>query len=149
MGGANSYDPTTALPTGPTTQSSDEPANLRVDNLLPPEDLNEARLQRRKAYWDLLQSRYGASSRPGAPATHDTVYRRAMQLSASPIAAAFDLTKEKDATRRAYGISPFGQGCLMARRLIEQGVPVVEVSLSGANQLGWDSHIDNFKVVQG
>ena len=147
VGGSVSYDPNGA-PNGPANATSDEPANLRVDNLLPPDDLSESRLTRRKAYWDMLQARYGAASRPGAPATHDTVYRRAMQLAESPVSAAFDLTKEKDATRRAYGNSPFGQGCLLARRLIEQGVPVVEVSLSGAGPLGWDSHIDNFKVVQ-
>lgn len=147
VGGSSTYDPN-GLPSGPAAPASDEPANLRVDNLLPPDDLNETRLNRRKAYWDLLQSRYGAAARPGAPATHDTVYRRAMQLAESPVSTAFDLTKEKDATRRGYGNSPFGQGCLLARRLIEQGVPVVEVSLSGASPLGWDSHVDNFKIVQ-
>lgn len=147
VGGSSNYDPN-GLPSGPAAPASDEPANLRVDNLLPPDELNETRLNRRKAYWDLLQSRYGAAARPGAPATHDTVYRRAMQLAESPVSAAFDLTKEKDATRRGYGNSPFGQGCLLARRLIEQGVPVVEVSLSGASPLGWDSHVDNFKIVQ-
>jgi hypothetical protein len=147
VGGSATYDPT-AAPNQPANPSSDQPANLRVDNLLPPDDLNESRLARRKAYWDLLQTRYGAAKRPGAPATHDTVYRRAMQLADSPISSAFDLTREKDDTRRAYGISPFGQGCLLARRLIEQGVPVVEVSLSGSNPLGWDTHLDNFNSVQ-
>ncbi len=147
VGGSNTYDPS-GLPNAAAANNSDEPANLRVDNLLPPDDLNEKRLTRRKAYWDLLQARYGAANRPGAPATHDTVYRRAMKLAESQISSAFDLTREKDEVRRAYGVSPFGQGCLLARRLIEEGVPVVEVSLSGSNPLGWDTHIDNFKAVQ-
>ncbi|MCC6511141.1 MAG: DUF1501 domain-containing protein [Pirellulaceae bacterium] len=146
-GGASPFGPD-GLPRPPVATSGDQPADLRVDNLLPPEGLGAQRLDRRKAYWDLLQSRYGASGRPGAPATHDTVYRRAMQLADSPLSSAFNLGQETDASRRAYGISPFGQGCLLARRLIEHGVPVVEVSLSGMGPLGWDSHIDNFKTVQ-
>jgi uncharacterized protein (DUF1501 family) len=71
-----------------------------------------------------------------------------MLLAESPLAGAFDLRQESDAVRRAYGVSQFGQGCLMARRLIEHGVPVVEVSLSGSNALGWDSHTDNFNIVK-
>ncbi|MEZ6079836.1 MAG: DUF1501 domain-containing protein [Pirellulaceae bacterium] len=48
-----------------------------------------------------------------------------------------------------YGNDPFGQGCLMARRLVERGVPVVEVSLSdGPAGLSWDSHADNFNTVK-
>jgi RNA polymerase sigma factor (sigma-70 family) len=51
------------------------------------------------------------------------------------IAKAFDLDTEKAAMRDAYGRNRFGNGCLLARRLIEQGVPVVEISLPG-----WDTH---------
>jgi RNA polymerase sigma factor (sigma-70 family) len=48
---------------------------------------------------------------------------------------AFELKSEKDAVRGAYGRTAFGQGCLLARRLVETGVPVVEVTLGG-----WDAH---------
>jgi RNA polymerase sigma factor (sigma-70 family) len=58
------------------------------------------------------------------------------------VAKAFDLSEEKEAVRDAYGPTPFGQGCLLARRLVERGVPVVEVTLPG-----WDSHQDNVSVV--
>ncbi len=62
---------------------------------------------------------------------------------------AFDLKQESDEVRRRYGVDPFGQGCLMARRLVERGVPVVEVSLSdGPGGLSWDSHQDNFTIVK-
>ena len=47
--------------------------------------------------------------------------------------------------------TPFGQGCLLARRLVERGVPFVEVTLSsvdGANALGWDTHAQNFDRVR-
>ena len=51
------------------------------------------------------------------------------------IAKAFDLGEEIKATHDAYGSSPFGQGCLLARRLVDAGVPVVEVTMGG-----WDVH---------
>jgi uncharacterized protein (DUF1501 family) len=53
--------------------------------------------------------------------------------------------------RDAYGRNPFGQGCLLARRLVERGVPFVEVTLSsvdGRNALGWDTHAQNFDTVK-
>jgi hypothetical protein len=65
---------------------------------------------------------------------------------------AFDLTGEKPALRDKYGRNLFGQGCLLARRLVEQGVPFVEVTLSSApgvnNGIGWDTHQDNFENVK-
>lgn len=59
------------------------------------------------------------------------------------VANAFDLAQEKPELRAAYGPDLFGQGCLLARRLIEIGVPVVEVTLPG-----WDTHANNFELVQ-
>jgi DNA-directed RNA polymerase specialized sigma24 family protein len=58
------------------------------------------------------------------------------------IAKAFELDKEKPEVRAAYGPGLFGQGCLLARRLVELGVPVVEVTLPG-----WDTHANNFALV--
>ena len=59
---------------------------------------------------------------------------------------AFDLTEEPSKVREEYGRGTFGQGCLMARRLIERGVPLVEVTLGDG--LGWDTHADNFAQVR-
>jgi hypothetical protein len=59
------------------------------------------------------------------------------------VAPAFDLGQEKDAVRDAYGRNPFGEGCLLARRLVEHGVPVVQVTMGG-----WDTHQDNFNLVE-
>ena len=62
----------------------------------------------------------------------------------SPEAAkAFQLDDEPSKNREPYGNTQFGQGCLLARRLVERGVPFVEVSLGG-----WDTHDDNFRQVQ-
>jgi hypothetical protein len=69
----------------------------------------------------------------------------------SAAAKAFDLTGEKDALRDRYGRSLFGQGCLLARRLVERGVPFVEVTLSSVpgqrNAIGWDTHTNNFDTL--
>ena len=58
-------------------------------------------------------------------------------------AAAFRLDDESEKVRDSYGRGLFGQGCLLARRLVERGVPFVEVSLDG-----WDTHQDNFERVK-
>jgi uncharacterized protein (DUF1501 family) len=58
-------------------------------------------------------------------------------------AKAFDLALEPAASRAAYGSSKFGDGCLLARRLVETGVSFVEVTLGG-----WDTHQNNFERVK-
>lgn len=81
----------------------------------------------------------------GAPVAtaHHTTYRRAVDLMRDRGAQAFDISRESDAVRRAYGGTKFGEGCLLARRLIETGVSFVEVTLGG-----WDTHQNNFERVR-
>jgi hypothetical protein len=67
------------------------------------------------------------------------MYDHAMTMMKSEDLKAFDLTEENEETRKSYGAEPFGQGCLLARRLVERGVRFVEVSLGG-----WDTHNANF-----
>ncbi len=55
----------------------------------------------------------------------------------------FDLTTEKDEAREAYGRNTFGQSCLMARRLVEHGVPYVTI-----NYKGWDTHKQHFEAMR-
>lgn len=130
-------------------QQTPADTELRVDNLLPQDELDSGRIAQRKQFWEILQEGFGAQNRTGASSTHDTVYRRAMQLAESDLVAAFDLTQEKQAIRDSYGSDPFGQGCLMARRLLERNVPVVEVSLADSQGgLSWDTHADNFSMVK-
>ena len=54
----------------------------------------------------------------------------------------FDLTTEKDAVRERYGRNTFGQSCLMARRLVEHGVPYITI-----NYNGWDTHKQHFQIM--
>jgi uncharacterized protein (DUF1501 family) len=66
-------------------------------------------------------------------------------------ARAFNLDEEPAALRAKYGRNRFGQGCLLARRLVERGVPFVEVTLSDLDATtanGWDTHIQNFAAVK-
>lgn len=79
---------------------------------------------------------------PAAQA-HQATYRRAAQLMHSEKAKAFDLSLEPAALRDEYGRNRFGEGCLLARRLVENGVSFVEVTLGG-----WDTHRDNARRVK-
>jgi hypothetical protein len=112
------------------------------------EDLNAPSIsaERSQERLDLLREMEAQflSSRPGAgTASHVTAYDRAVRLGRAAAARAFDLCKEKDTLRDKYGRSLFGQGCLLARRLVERGVPFVEVTLGG-----WDTHDNNFEQVK-
>jgi hypothetical protein len=71
--------------------------------------------------------------------SHQALYDGAAQLVRSPRLKAFDVSQESDAVRDRYGRTPFGQGCLLARRLVETGVTFVEVESDG-----WDTHQNNF-----
>jgi len=55
----------------------------------------------------------------------------------------FDLSQEKDDLRDRYGRNRFGQSCLLARRLVERGVPYITI-----NYPGWDTHKDNFPIMR-
>jgi len=94
---------------------------------------------------DFLETRSASSSE-----SHKSAYQRAVTLMRSKATKAFDLDEEPKALRDRYGRNLFGQGCLLARRLVEKGVPFVEVSLAntGNLMLGWDTHIDNFDGVK-
>jgi hypothetical protein len=79
-------------------------------------------------------------------ATHnrDGFTQRAYQLLGSPASRnAFDLAKEPQKVRDAYGPTPFAQNCLLARRLVEAGVPMTTVYSFGNRD--WDTHGNNFQ----
>ncbi len=75
---------------------------------------------------------------------YEELYREAISLMNSKDLKAFDLGEESQATRDLYGQGRFAQGCLLARRLVQNGVRFVEVQLGG-----WDTHYDNFTGVEG
>jgi len=134
---------------GAIANGADGYPQLRVKDLAPSAGIPAGRLSKRLALWQGLQSEFLAMHRTGAPKMHHTVYENAVSLMNSQDAKAFDLEEEPDEVREAYGNSVFGQGCLLARRLIERGVPFIEVSLgTNSGGVGWDTHADNFNQVK-
>jgi Protein of unknown function (DUF1501) len=123
---------------------------LGVDFLALPEGVGRAQADRRIALWKHLQSEFRDQRDSSAALAHDTVYHRALRVMSSDAASAFKLGDEPEDVRRKYGVGKFGQGCLLARRLIERGVPFVEVALDGSDVgVGtWDTHTDNFNSVR-
>ena len=86
----------------------------------------------------------------------DDYRAQAFAMLTSPTARAmFDLAREKPATVQRYGVTRFGQSCLLARRLVENGVPYVQVNWSDhveaeedSGDGGWDHHYRNFQIMQ-
>lgn len=76
----------------------------------------------------------------------DRAYEQAFGLLTSPkTQQAFDLSQEPVTRREKYGATPFGQGCLLARRLVEAGVGLVTVNWQ-RDDAYWDTHSDNFNL---
>lgn len=117
-------------------------SNGQVRNLDLNMDVN--RLSARKLALMELESRYMQNDNRGiAVREHLEVIDKTFKLMTSPQMAAFKVSEESQAVRDRYGDNGFGNGCLMARRLVETGVPFVEVSLGG-----WDNHADIFPTLR-
>ncbi|MEW4455586.1 DUF1501 domain-containing protein [Bremerella sp. JC817] len=128
-------------------EDTDAPANLGVDFLALPAGVDQKRQDARLAMWEAQQNQFLSSHPSGAAEAQATIFQSAVKMMHPEAASAFDLSQEALATREAYGKGTFGQGCLIARRLVERGVPFVEVTLGG-NGLGWDTHQGNFPAVE-
>lgn len=114
-------------------------------------DSSAAGTDRLTARGDLhLQLARTASPRPddAAMRTYQDSYRRAFDLITSAATkSAFELGNEPEPLRDRYGRNSFGQGCLLARRLVEAGVPLVTVNWA-RDDAYWDTHKDNFHLLQ-
>lgn len=134
---------------GAIATGTDGYPQLRVKDLAPSAGITAGRMDKRLKLWKGLQSEFLTTHQVGAPRLHNTVYENAVRLMNSQDAKSFNLEEEPAKVREAYGNSVFGQGCLLARRLIERGVPFVEVSLgTNSGGVGWDTHSDNFNQVK-
>lgn len=102
-----------------------------------PEGVAVARFERREALLRHLTP--AGSGEPGPPRQREAVYQRAFELLGSDrVRTAFDLDAETAATRERYGRHAFGQGALLARRLVERGVRFVTVNWP--SYYAWDGH---------
>ena len=117
--------------------------NLIVQDLDLPATVSRGRAEERLGLLREMEADF-LRSRPGTgTASHASAYDRAVRLMRESAARAFNLDEEQKELRAAYGRNGFGQGCLLARRLVERGVPFVEVTLGG-----WDTHDNNFEAVK-
>jgi hypothetical protein len=123
---------------------------LKVQNLKAPGEVIPPRVDSRIDLLEEMDRAYAARQPGLSVRSHQAAYDRAARLMRTSAAKAFHLDEEPAAVRDAYGRSLFGQGCLIARRLVERGVPFVEVTLGQLNNnaVGWDTHGDNFNQVR-
>lgn len=129
---AGFFDPTfSPLPIG-------DP-NRGLENTNAPEYLTEASLEKRLDLINGFDKKFRDRFKLQKVQSYTDFYSEAVTLLGSSELKAFDLNKEKDADRDRYGRDAFGQGCLLARRLIENNVSCVEVSCGG-----WDMHANMY-----
>ena len=125
-------------------------ADFRLPELSLPEGISPERLQDRRALLEALDGQTGLVERLSAARGIDEYHERAFAMLSSPqVKKAFDLSQEPAKTRDEYGRTSFGQGCLLARRLVEIGVRIVTVYYCrpGGGFI-WDTHKDNFKELK-
>lgn len=115
----------------------DDPT-ANIGNLPYFEGVDPARLDRREALREVVDARLRQGGTREAVEADSAQRKRARRLMDSALRGVFSLEGESDALRDAYGRNKFGQGVLLARRLVEAGVAAVEVVLDG-----WDSHDHN------
>lgn len=120
--------------------------NLKLADLELPPNVDAKEAARRIELWKTLEHKFFEKRSGTSFDAHNALYRKAAEMMRPEVRAAFDLADEPEKVRRQYGTGIFGQGCLLARRLVERGVPFVEVALGDG--LGWDTHQDNFRRVR-
>jgi uncharacterized protein (DUF1501 family) len=113
-------------------------AKYAVRDMDLPMGVDWARMEGRHSLMNVVDSKFKAWDTTDTFETLDSYYQAAFELMRSPRAkAAFDISKEPDKLRDGYGRTAMGQGCLLARRLVEAGVRFVSV---GKGDNAWDHH---------
>jgi hypothetical protein len=111
---------------------------LKPENIERPQDLSEVEHAEREHLRQYLSERFNRERNADEVPGYNSTYARVRGLMKSD--TLFDLEKEPAAVRDRYGRTDFGQHCLIARRLLEAGVPMVKIA-----RAWWDSHHDNFE----
>ncbi len=118
--------------------------DFRLPELSLPDGVSPDRLASRTDILKLIDEQAGLLEQSAVARGVDESYRKAVAMLTSPrFKEAFDLSKEKPATRDRYGRTTYGQSCLLARRLVEAGAKFVNVYYSrsiGGKGNGWDYH---------
>jgi uncharacterized protein (DUF1501 family) len=117
--------------------------DFKVPDLLPPGYIGEARAQRRRKLREVVEGTVKNFEASESAKLMDDDFANAFKLMTSTKARdAFDLSREPQAVRERYGMTRFGQCCLLARRLVEAGVRFVTVNtfLTVFDEITWDIH---------
>lgn len=123
--------------------------DVRIESVQPADELTSVRLSARKNLLEQFDARRRLIDESASAQRFDTFYQKAFDLlSSSAARKAFDLSAEATPTRDLYGKTEFGQRCLLARRLAEAGVPMVNVSYCHTPSGSWDTHSQNFKKMR-
>jgi hypothetical protein len=125
------------------------PSTVRIGAVRPQEEVPVLRLERRRNLLDQVESQRRALDQLAEVRSFDAYQRRAFNLlGSSATARAFDLAAEPSAVRARYGRTQFGQCCLLARRLAEAGVPLINVHFCQTPVGSWDTHSRHFQQMR-
>ena len=105
--------------------------------------IDNERVMQRLRMLATIENKFIAENRGDGASDHLKIVDRTVKLMTSKQMDAFKVNKEPKEMLEKYGNTGFGKGCLMARRLVEIGVPFIEVDLGG-----WDNHTDIFKTLE-
>lgn len=117
----------------------DSNGNIRDLNM----GIDPSRLSQRLEMLAAIENKFINEKRGGSALDHNKVLDKTVKLMTSKQMEAFKVAKEPAEVRERYGNTGFGRGCLMARRLVEMGVPFIEVDLGG-----WDNHAGIFATLE-
>ena len=118
-------------------------ADFKVPDLLPPKEIGEARLKRRQTLRAVVEESVDHFEASPHAELMDANFASAYRLMTSERAReAFDLAREPEKVRERYGMTRFGQSCLLARRLVEAGVRFVTINtfITVFDEITWDIH---------
>jgi hypothetical protein len=135
---------------GPLVIDQDlRPARVRIDAVASNAEVPQLRLTGRQHVLDQIDHQRRALDRTAEVQTFDAYQKRALNLLTSPATArAFDLSAEPASVRDRYGRTTFGQSCLLARRLAEAGVPLINVHFCRTPTGSWDTHGRHFSLMK-
>ncbi|MBX3440594.1 MAG: DUF1501 domain-containing protein, partial [Planctomycetaceae bacterium] len=117
--------------------------DFKVPDLLPPAEISTVRLERRRRMRDIVDETVSSfEATENAALLNDNFQAAFRMMTSSQARDAFDLTKEPQAVRDRYGMNRFGQCCLLARKLIENGVRFITINtfLTVFDEITWDIH---------
>jgi hypothetical protein len=117
--------------------------SFRVQGIVPPKGMTPERLAERRSLLQSVDALAREAEEPEQFRAMDGFQQKAYEMILGDARKAFDLSQENDTLRTRYGKNRFGQSCLLARRLVEAGVPFITI-----NDGGWDTHSNNFETMQ-